>query len=401
MKKVGENDEKPVYSGWFAGEEKFLYWAWDRQSNPTNAYVRAVPGNWFFGTTIGDVVNAISSSTTYGLRYCPTDQEVEWFHFGTSMASTLDIETAVNQFVSMTAGQGNYNDAKPFECCRGFNWTIDGDVDNVVRMQIHNGSPWEMTDGRHYYKGQDKNGVKYFLYFLLDEDDEDIPRESRSGRWYVGSTPGDRKSFKYVTKKSGEFIRYRNGFDLCPNDPAYDLWMGKIPDGPTAFNFKCTDSSSWSPVTTCDNAGDWLFNGPWAYEQQNGKNRDICQLDMVVQELVGKMKDQLIFHRPDGQHIIRKTFPKIVNAIKQLTDKECMRTIDDSRLFVKGCTKVCDAIKDIPFPGEIAPVFGAIMKTFYASISTWEKDYKLCAEEFNNLKSGINGLDQFTGMYLK
>ena len=111
MKKIGENDEKPVYSGWFDGEEKFLYWSWDRQSNPTNADVRAVPGNWFFGTTIGDVVNAISSSTTYGLRYCPNDQEVVWFHSGTNMATPIDIDTAIEQFVTMEGGQEprNYN----------------------------------------------------------------------------------------------------------------------------------------------------------------------------------------------------------------------------------------------------------------------------------------------------
>ena len=52
------------------------------------------------------------------------------------MATPIDIDTAIEQFVTMEGGQEpwNYNNVQPFACCDAYDYAIDGDVNNVVTM---------------------------------------------------------------------------------------------------------------------------------------------------------------------------------------------------------------------------------------------------------------------------
>ena len=327
------------------------------------------------------------------------------------MATPIDIDTAIEQFVTMEGGQEprNYNYVQPFACCDAYDYAIDGDVNNVVTM-VKNHWPLDKTDNRPWYSTTNTMGDKYYLYFKFDDDAEAsrIPKSSRPGRWYLASGKqstdpanvlGNPQAVKYVTQKASDFFVYRNGVDLCPNDPISDLWMGEnLQQAANDFNlFQCKPKSgqTWVPVTTCDDPSSaWMFHGPWG-----SKNLDVCKLDDVVNELVKKQMDQLIFYRPDSDAIVRPYLEGIRKAIQDLKQNECMSTVDGTHgQFVKGCQRVCDAIEDLPFPVYIHGVFDAIYRTYQASITTWEKDYKKCAEITNNLKKSFNGFKQFTGV---
>ena len=401
MEQVGENDEKPVYSGWFNGEEKFLYWEWDRQSNSSNAIVQAVAGNWFFGPIVGDVQNAISSSTTYGLRHCPTDEEVEWIQFNTN----------IDHIVSMKASQptSSFNQMMPyphdyFQCCEKFTWT-NGDAKPITMK-----NSWQKSKHGRYYYTDEKSIAEHFLYFQFDSDADSIHWKSRPGRWYIGTRLDDPESALFKTVKFDEnFVTdpkmFRNGVDLCPNDPVYTLWEGKIPTGPDAFNFQC-QRKPWErqdpvPVKTCAMKMDTnMF-----YGNSGSKNQDLCKLEDVINDIVSTQKNQLIFYRPDSNGKVDQYFPEIVNAIRQLRLQKCMRTIDatENRVgdYVRGCSGVCDQIKNIDFPNDITPVFHMIMKAFWANIDIWDGNYKDCKREVNKLASSINALRQFTGVNVK
>ena len=410
MKKIGENDEKPFYSGWFDGEEKFLYWAWNRKSNPTNAVVQAVPGNWFFGSTLGDVVNAISSSTTYGLRHCPTDQSVRWF--------TAD--TTEYNFVTLKAGQhdnynNDHNENKFFDCCTNFKWTVSGH--NPVEMtrndQIHMTRNNKSRDNRHYYTGRFK-GAEHFMYFQFDPTPSNFPLASRYGRWYIGEKLDDPDSADFVT----------NGFDRvhgsksCPNDPIENFWFYKPENEPIFaddFKFECIEKAHRVevPVKTCESKkGSHMF-----YQNETDK----CNFGNVVGELVKPMVAQLFQYRQEADN--RRSWPfmrnvldlenlvgdDMVNAINEIKQGKCFTTIDGDEYnpgnYIEGCSGLCNAIKDLDkerYAKDLQQVLYQIVDTYFKAINFSfyqdnNKHREKCVEGFNKLVIAINKFNPFTG----
>ena len=348
MEKIGENDEKPMYAGWFEGGEKFLYWAWDRQSNPTNAIVQAVPGNWYFGSSVGDV-NAIASSTTYGLRYCPTDQEVSW----------IQVSSLKENIVSLVAGQRPSNAGfNHFECCRSFTGTIDGKpvVFNNSNQFVDND-----REERQYFKTDDGK----YLYFKFDKDQNSpvpLPMPAQSGRWYIstGTTLSDRTViFDDNNAIVTESIDY--GFTSCPNDPRVIETFSKNGDK-IAVDLDCNprpNVHSLGSVGTCDGLHDptIFFNN----------NQNECKLEEVHRQLIYQMKDQLTKFRPDSNGNANKYYPMIPNSIAKLLEFECLATTESGRLgcssadcasegYEFGCTEVCDNIKSMEKPEDMAMV---------------------------------------------
>ena len=357
MEKIGENDEKPLYAGWFEDGEKFLYWSWDRQANPTNAVVQAVPGNWYFGSSVGDV-NAIASSTTYGLRYCPTDQEVKWNQFNSSEKNV----------VSLVAGQnGGRFQYKPFACCRSFTATIDGKL-----MEFNNSNQFVNNDReeRQYFQTANAADRKY-LYFKFDEDQNSpvpLPKQALSGRWYIGSGTISDSTVIFDDNNviATESINY--AFTSCPNDPLVMKTFSK--DGnKIAVDLECNPSPTKSvlgDVGTCDDLHDptIFFN--------NNKNE--CKLDQLHDQLIHSMKEQLTKFRPDANENgnAGKYYPMIPGSIRGLLNLKCLATTSSGRLgcssadcaaegYEFGCSEVCNNIKSMEKPEDMAMVLSLTM----------------------------------------
>ena len=383
MEKIGENDEKPYYSGWFNGAEKFLYWAWDRKSNPTNAVAQAVPGNWFFGSTVGDLENAISSSTTFGLSHCPTDPQVKWITFNTT----------VDTVVSLKAGQNNYHNWKFTSCCDVFMWKVPGMNDPVKMEKPHWGAKI-VTDERSFYTGK-YQGVEHFLYFKFEESHK-APWESRYGRWYIGKVLDDPKSALFV---SDSWIM---GSKSCPNDPFENLWRegthqgngtpkGK-PVNEEDFNLKCEEPETTKPkLRTCDSE---ISNKDFFYQEDPDK----CIWGEVVQKLVETQLQQLLFYRKDGKTTI-STITPIANAVRHLTSAGCVRTFGANKYIERGCEEICKEIKEIERPRDMKEVLNQIRMTFFRNIAIWETRHKrnTCLRAHNDLNIAINKFMYFTG----
>ena len=390
MEKVGENDEKPFYSGWFDGEEKFLYWAWDRQSNPTNAVVQAVPGNWFFGSTVGDVVNAISSSTTYGLRHCPTDQQVQW----------VKADTTFDTFVSMEATHGNYNsNHQNFPCCQVYEWTYAESEEPVMMTR-----DWNKSASDRYYYTTFFNGAEHYMYFQFDLVDNF--RADRFGRWYIGEKLDDPDSALFYTIDNRNSVPFP-AYQSCPNAPFVggNLWLHKQENKPMkeSFKLKCADSENhWrkrEPVTTCaskKSEKNYFFE----------KDVDKCKFDMVVQELVKTQVAQLLVFRPDAENLNLMQWPNdMAQIIRDMTRNRCITTIDSNQhrvgSYIQDCSGLCNVIKDIEGPTDMGDVSKWIVETYFRSITSWENfdiwQREACLKSFTNLLQKNQVLAPLTG----
>ena len=269
MEKIGENDEKPMYAGWFElrtsnfeggtsifkGGQKFLYWSWDRQSNPTNAIVQAVPGNWYFGSSVGDV-NAIASTTTYGLRYCPTDQEVSW----------IQVSSLKENIVSLVAGQKPSDPMGGFKhtiCCESLRMTSDGEP---VVFYNSNKKVNGKDDERKYFQSVPhwhipSDDTKY-LYFMFDKDQNSpvpLPKPAQSGRWYISTgryISTDRLVIFDDDKAIAVTESIEYGFTSCPNDALVIKTFSKNGDK-IAVDLECNfNPDSLGKVGTCDRVHD-------------------------------------------------------------------------------------------------------------------------------------------------
>ena len=364
MEKVGENDEKPMYAGWFEGGEKVLYWAWDRKSNPTNAIVQAVPGNWYFGSSVGDV-NAIASSTTHGLRYCPTDQEVSW----------IQVSSLKENIVSLVAGQKPSDPMGGFKhtfCCESFRMTING---KPVVFHNSNQKVNNKDDEREFFKtdqrGQHLVDTKY-LYFKFDEDQNSpvaLPKPAQSGRWYISTgqwIPDDRLVIFDDDKAYAVTESIDYGFRSCPNDPLVMKTFSKNGDK-IAVDLECYPRPTYlGKVGTCDRVHD-----PTIF---TNNNKNECKLQEVHRQIIQQMKQQLTQFRPDADRngYAGKYYPMIPDSIEDLVQKNCLATTASGRLgcssadcseegYEFGCTKVCDNIKSMEKPEDMAMVLNVTM----------------------------------------
>ena len=396
MEKNGENDEKPIYSGWFDGEEQFLFWAWDRQSNPINAVVQAVPGNWFFGPTVGDVVNAISSSTTYGLRHCPTDQQVQWF--------TAD--TTLSTFVTLKSGQKsqNYdlNQKSSLQCCKEYEWTISEETEPVMMKR----EPSKSASGQYYYTGF-LNGVKHFMYFkfLYFRKDQENFYAPYFGHWYIGKVLDDPESALFFA--TGEIIPYPAS-QSCPNDSIDDFWYNMLENKPMGkpFELKCADWH-WRKLGSVTTCADKKSDTNYFY----GKHEDKCKFEMVVQELVKTQVNQLLVFRPDAESLNLMQIPNdMATIIRNLKQERCLATfgLDGTRDrygdYIQGCSSLCVQIKDIKDPRDMHDVFYWIVNTLVQDFNANRNLENLsishresCLGKVNDLIKKVNVFAPFTG----
>ena len=243
------------------------------------------------------------------------------------------------------------------------------------------------------------------MYFQFDKNEKSVPVNSRPGYWYIASAPytvnavnvlGNPNYVRYVTRDTKLLSEYKNGVDLCPNEPLDHLWNGEdIRETANASSlFICKPKRPLGQVATCDKSK-WIYHGPW-----NSKNEEACRLDEVVNSLIRTQVQQLIHYRPDSENVAESYVTEIKDAIVNLAKKNCMRIIDENgaKFVETGCSKVCDHIKDIENPRGINEAFSGIMKVFYGSITTWSDDYQFCHDEYNKLKISINKFNPFTGI---
>ena len=357
MEEIGEHDNKPIYSGWFDKREQFLYWAWDRQSNQTNADLQAAPGNWYFGKTVGHP-EAISSSTTYGLSNCPTDQQVSWLQFD-------DNGSHIENQISIYAGQEWGHLMKKwsvFRCCDKFHLTINkGEAAEETILMERRPPNHDSGMVRSYYKGRN---VEKYLYFKFIEGEfmQSVPDFARSGKWYLGNSLND-------VDNETETIEY--GFTTCPNDALIE------PLFKTPVDLECAGVDKnllrHHRVQSCENK---VKNAHRAdlFLNYHLNDVDVCNLDAVYNDLARNQLQQLLILRPDaqGQGVVNGIFDEIRRTYTQMVTNKCLKaTFFQSKYYVEGCSEVCKNIVDLKRSEDMAAFFVAtwdLIKTQYKGL---------------------------------
>ena len=326
LEKSGEWDSKPFYKGWDnKGVERVLFWGLDDVS--FSPVVEAIPGHWYFSTSVGDMDNAITESReSYGLRYCPQDYQSQPF--------TNDMNFSCGQ-----APQRQH--PNPTQCCNEFTWNTGAED---VTMRI---SGWHSQ--RHTYSGTDTSGKQFVLYWKFDSVSDNRPVQAVPGYWYLGTDTNN-----------GEKIHTKAAFGLksCPSNLNIGLTLDlkcKVPPPPPPQQF----------LTCADKRKQMEDNRDFSIFVKTAE-MDECHIAKIMEQLVQQQLQQFVNKFRSDAHTLWKHFSDAVNAWKNLTgiDQGTQRDRcgfqNNPRIretgFVTNCDDLCAEIKELESENDFADV---------------------------------------------
>ena len=306
MEQVGEHETMPLYKGSNNGNDVFIYWQFDEDSD--------LSGNWYIGEYIYD------SSATVGNkinepRYCPHEPVNGW-----RRAVHLECRQSQQQPTTPTP---------PPTCCRKYVFAGFQTYFTLEEDRLHDEKPvWKALIPQ--------NGITKRLFWRFNNVPDPRPVQAVPGTWCFGDDVDDRGA-SISSESLGHQVQ-------CPADQR-NTWTFPM-------DLKC---ASGAYVKTCEekheeSPDDDIFNGNG--EELPGQ----CKVERVLYDLAGVQADQVAELTQDFS--LRNAFDNAVVAWQKLTSNADCGFVGTNG-YAPTCNNLCFNIKELNSPKEFQPLLNA------------------------------------------